>query len=303
MRNFNYFMFFVFAVGTVFTSCDEEEDPFAHIDDVISDFGDPQFNDTLWSDTANNAQKIVIEDFTGHKCPNCPLATDVAKSIIAKHPDNVMVVALHNSNNFSKPDPPKFPANFETETGENLRLEFNLEAFPVGIINRIDFDNDNQRGITLDLWEDRINSLLNDSEYMSPSLDINYMVVYNTENRLMRIFPEVSALEAINGEVYLAVYVLESGIVSPQEDNRRTPPVVEDYVHEHMLRVGFEQNDIGTKIFDSPTAGEVYRNDSIATADVVINEEWNADSLEVVVYAYNRQTKEIIQASKLDLAP
>ena len=288
---------------TSFQSCDVEDDPFAHVDDVIDDFGDPQFNDTIWNDTSFTSQMIVIEDFTGHRCPNCPRATDLAKLIIDDNPNNVMLVALHNSDNFSKPKEPDFTANYETETGENLRLAFDLNAFPIGMINRIDFDGNDVRGIAIDLWQDKINQLLNDSEYMSPSLEIDFMTVYNTENRLLRIFPEVSVKEAISGEVYLAVYVLENGIISPQEDNRKNPPVIQDYEHNHLLRAGFEQNDIGTKIFENPQPGELYANDSLATADIIINEEWNADSLEVVVYAYNRDTRSIIQASKIALKP
>ena len=302
MKNLQYFIFALFSI-VAFQACDVEEDPFAHIDDVIDDFGDPQFNDTTWNDTTYTSQMIVIEDFTGHRCPNCPRASDLAKNIIAAHPNNVMVVALHNSDNFSKPKLPEFPADFETEAGENLRLTFDLNAFPIGIINRLDFDGNGQRALSIDLWEDKINQLLADAEYMTPRLEIDFMTIYNSENRLLRIFPEVLVKEPITGDVYLAAYVLENGIISPQEDNRANPPIIEDYEHNHLLRAGFEQNDIGTKIFESPLAGAVYKSDSAATADIIIDEGWNADSLEVVVYAYNRETRDLIQASKVALKP
>lgn len=303
MNKFSIILSSIAIVSASLISCDVEDDPFAHVDGTVSDLGDPAFNDTVWNDTTFDGQMIVIEDFTGHRCPNCPKGTDLAKMIINDNPDNVMVVALHNSDNFSKPKPPTFLAEYETVTGENLRLDFDLNAFPIGMINRIDFQGNDQRGTSIDLWEDRINQLLNDPAYMSPSLTIDFMTVYNTENRLLRVFPKVDVLEPITGEVYLGVYVLENGIISPQEDNRANPPIIDDYEHNHLLRAGFEQNDIGTKIFESPQAGAVYRNDTLATADVVINDGWNADALEVVVYTYNRDSKEIIQASRVALKP
>ena len=302
MKNFNYLAISsLFIFGIISIACDKVDDPYAHLDDVISEYGDPAYNDTSWNDTAFSSRMIMIEDFTGHKCPNCPKATDIGNILLGLYPENLIITALHNSNNFSEYDPPEFPGDFETETGENLRSAFDLNSFPIGMINRHDFSGNGQRGVTIDLWEDYVNQLLADNSYMNPSIDLDYKMVYNTEIRLLRIFPKVTVQKNISGEVFLAAYVLENGIVSPQEDNRVNPPIIEDYVHEHMLRAGFEQNDVGVSIFETPSSGAIYQNDSIATADIILEDEWIADSLDVVVYAYNWDTKEILQASKTKL--
>ena len=257
-----------------FTGCEEVDDPYSHIDEVIDDFGDPAFNDTNWNDTNFTGRVIMLEDFTGHTCHNCPRGTDIGEDLMELHPDNLIVTAIHNSDGFSKPELPKYPANFETETGENIRLNFGLNFFPIAMINRHDFNGNNSRGVSVELWTDYVNQLLDDPQYMDPSLDIDYMLIYNTENRLLRIFPKVSVNKAISGDVYLNVFIAENGIVSPQKDSRYNPEYIEDYVHNHMLRAGFEQNEVGVPIFSSPQAGEVYRNDNVATADYIIDNEW-----------------------------
>src|ERR1035437_3018648 len=50
---------------------------------------------TTGSTGATVQKKELLEDYTGHKCPNCPSAGVIANSILAANPDKVVAIAVH----------------------------------------------------------------------------------------------------------------------------------------------------------------------------------------------------------------
>jgi len=58
-------LFIAFAFSIVITSCDVLEGPF-----------DEQVNNNI--DTTKPLRKILLEDYTGHTCGNCPCAAEEA---------------------------------------------------------------------------------------------------------------------------------------------------------------------------------------------------------------------------------
>ena len=62
-------------------------------------------------------RKILIEDFTGHKCQNCPDAAAEIHNIQNTFPNQVVAIAIH-AGYFSEPNPPQAPyltTDFRTE--------------------------------------------------------------------------------------------------------------------------------------------------------------------------------------------
>ena len=73
----------------IITSCDVEDGPF------ITDY----------DSYVNPEKKVLIEDFTGHLCPNCP---DAARELDAIHDiygDQIIGMAIHVSKSFARPYP------------------------------------------------------------------------------------------------------------------------------------------------------------------------------------------------------
>lgn len=291
-------------ISSFLLSCDKVEDPYAHIEEEIDVDIDSTFNDTTYNDTTIvQTKRILIEDFTGHLCPNCPKGTDIAKAIVADYPEQVFLIAIHNSSNFSKPNPDKgFPANFETEAGENLRIKFKIGSFPNGLINRIDFSNGaaQTRAVGIDLWRNTVEGLIQDAAYMEQDFSMQVMNIYNTDSRVAQVFPTITCEEDQTGDFYAVVYILENGIVSPQEDNRQTPPIIEDYVHNEMLRGAFPQNGDGTLVFSNPIQGETYA-DTQNPIEFIVEEDWVAEQCDLVVLIYSTETDEVVHAEKLPL--
>ncbi len=45
----------------------------------------------------NNTKGILLEDYTGHKCTNCPAAAQIAKDLEDDSSKNVIVATIHSS--------------------------------------------------------------------------------------------------------------------------------------------------------------------------------------------------------------
>ena len=81
------------------------------------------------------AQRVVLlEDFTGQRCINCPLGSEVIEQLQEVYGDTVVAVGIHGG-------PLGFKGNAKnvglaTDLGDEYYNHWNLEYQPVGLINR-----------------------------------------------------------------------------------------------------------------------------------------------------------------------
>lgn len=286
------------SIGFTAIACDVVDDPYKDLDLSGPKIGDAQFNDTIYNDTTKNIRKIVIEDFTGQSCQNCPKATVVAKNIKAANPDKVIVVAIHNSGFFSEPDPPKYPADFRTETGKALKELHQPPSFPNGMINRIPVGGSTIIGYLT--WENRAQTLLADQSFSNPYFQVKIEQIYNTKNKGLRIRPTIKTLRQATGEIHIGAYILEGKIISPQLDGLN---YVANYKHEQLLRVGFPSKGVGKKIFTNPNVGDEFKivSPSDEIGITIDDSKWKLENLTVVTYIYNKTNHEILFADELKL--
>ena len=81
--------------------------------------------------TSPTFRNVLIEDFTGRMCVNCPDAHLIVNNIVEQNPGRVWSVNIH-SGYFS---PTTYP-NMNTSIGETLLNGFSIQAFPMGHVNR-----------------------------------------------------------------------------------------------------------------------------------------------------------------------
>ena len=86
---------------------------------------------------------ILIEEFTGHKCPNCPTATKEVEYLDSIYCDHIVVLACHPAgHSFTAPDPSgPFQTNFGSNNVAEISDEFGLPSLPKSLINRINNAN------------------------------------------------------------------------------------------------------------------------------------------------------------------
>lgn len=285
-------------------ACDVVSDPYG--DRESAGPGEEEFNDTVYNDTSVTRRRILLEDFTGHKCPNCPEGAEIAQELKDDNPEDVISVAIHAGSfarvDTTNPDKP-YPSDFNTETGENLRIQYQIGAFPNGLLNRSIING--SPVVDYIAWKTEVNNLLNDPAYMEPRFKLNLTNIYNSElgNRSLRILYKVEALKDLQGDYALAAYLMESHIIAPQTDSRQNPSYVADYEHNYVLRKGFPNVGQGKTIFMNPQQGDIAEvissTDEISTT---IPDEWLPENMDVIVFVYQPSTGEIFGVEKMPLS-
>ncbi len=253
-------------------ACDTIDNPLKEVSD--STCGDK--NDPV------PIRKILLEDYTGHKCPNCPDAARILEDISDTYCDHIIPVGVHVGY-FAIPDD-NFPADYRTETGEQLDAYYKVsdQGLPNGLVNRSEYNGETILGRTN--WATAVSLIY----MLNPDVDISIESSYNTITKKITATITAEYLSAVNYNMNLGLYVTEDSIVSSQKDGAIT---IEDYVHRHVLRKGIT-GAFGENFASSAAFGDVLEK----TFTFDTNEDWNINHCELVAFISKSSTNEIIQA-------
>ena len=274
----------------IITSCDVEEGPF------ITDY----------NAYINPDKKVLIEDFTGHLCPNCPNAARELEAISDIYPGQIIGVAMHVTTSFARPytaDAPNFQYDFRTKWGKEIDESFGISptGLPRGMVNRIGFPENHRLG--KDEWASNVANEL--------KKEIEFKISISSDSTSISVTSE--AQKNINGEYSLVVCLTESDIINWQKDGQNN---VEDYIHKHVLRTILMDQGLSTSTtynsrqqiektinYDLTSLEEFNINYSINTAEFGNGNagDWNASNMSVIAYIYNATTKEILQVEEAHL--
>lgn len=210
------------------------------------------------------AQKnVLVEDFTGQRCINCPLAAEALVSIQELYgSDHVIAVSIHGGD-FAVSTPPN---GLATPTGEEYVSNWSVESFPSGLIDRVG----GLREFTS--WSAGVITRLQ----MEPAVNIEVENAYDPANRELSINVSATGNQDASGK--LSVWLVESNIVAPQimpngEYNLQ-------YVHNHVFRTSVN----GTWGEDVAVAeGETETKSYSVTLDAA----WKAENMAVVAFVSN----------------
>jgi len=276
----------------IITSCDVEDGPF------ITDY----------DSYVNPEKKVLIEDFTGHLCPNCP---DAARELDAIHDiygDQIIGMAIHVSKSFARPYPasqaPSFQYDFRTNWGDELDSYYGISAMglPRGMVNRIGFPDNHKLG--KDEWASTV--------ALELKKEINFKIYISSDDNSISITSEVQ--NNISSEYNLVVCLTESNIINWQKDGQDN---IEDYQHNHVLRTVLMDEELSnssnyvagqqieTLINYDLAALEQYNIDYSTNNTAELGNgnagDWNASNMSIIAYIYNTTTKEIVQVEETHL--
>lgn len=261
-------------------------------------------------DTTSVKRNILIEDFTGHTCPNCPAAAAELETIHSIYGNQIIGMAIHVGNSFARPYPSgagKFQYDFRTKWGEEIDGFFAIEAsgLPKGMVNRAGYPDSHKKG--KDEWSDQVQNLLNSD----PKFKITISST-NSEN----ITITTKTLENIQGNYNLVVCLTENEIINWQKDGGDEN---EEYVHNHVLKSVLNgtwgeslKADInyvdGEEIIKSFTINlndlEQFNIDYSQNTLFQGNGNaggWNPSNMHVIAYIYDVNSYEIMQVEETAL--
>ncbi|MCX7908167.1 MAG: Omp28 family outer membrane lipoprotein [Ignavibacteria bacterium] len=246
-------------------------------------------------DTTKYLQKILLEEYTGFRCGNCPEAAEVAHSLKEKYPNNVILLTVH-SGPYAKPTATK-TYDFRTTIGEELDNFFGCSKAgnPNGMVNRIGFPSKSHI-LREGQWESAIQNLLTNK----PKLIINLTTNFEETNRKISATIVIKFLERSSPNYHLCLYIVEDSIVQYQRDDRKTPPDIDNYVHNNILRGGLTST-WGEKISDIPLEPQTTITKKYEYL-IPSEKDWRPEKLRIIAFVHDKDSSfEILQVEESKL--
>jgi hypothetical protein len=263
-------LFFAFT----FSACDVVEGPY-----VEGNPYDCNYNSNL------PTRKVLIEDFTGYQCVNCPRATEELHRIMDLFPCHVVPVAIHYGF-FAEPFAVS-DADYRSAEGTAVGSFFSItEALPVGMVNRKSFNNDHN--IQFENWS----NVLLDFISLDQFADVEILCENTYNDGVLSVEISLNQIKALSGNYHLVAWITEDGIIGKQKDGSQ---LVTNYEHNHMLRTGI--------LGDNPAWGM-----PVSIPEVVekqynwpMDKDWVVENCHLVVFVYDTQSKEVVQVEQFEI--
>ena len=245
----------------------------------------------------NIRRKVLLEDYTGHKCGNCPRATRAALDLKNLAGDGLVLLAVH-AGFFATPNPitaPSFTYDFRTPAGTDLDTDFGISAAgnPNGMVNRKKINGSQILAYTS--WGSEVNNILTSTDPLQTGIRI--INDFNLTSGQLQTEVRIAHFTGLQGNYRLSVFLVEDQIINWQKDYDVTPSDIEFYVHRHVLRESFNN-----------TYGDLLTNTSQGAItsmpySIPVDSEYDAQHCSVIAFIFNETTKEIIQVEEVPLIP
>lgn len=269
-------------VVILFSSCDKITTPYAlakhgNIVDTVLDL-----------DTVVPIKRVLLEDYTGHTCQNCPAAAAIAHNQEAVYNGKLIVLAVH-AGYYAIPGTGEFAADFRTTAGEQWNTDFQIIAYPSGMIDRSEFDG--QQVLGSEVWVSDIASIIN----QTPPLIMIMTNSYDSTSRTVKSYIYSKFLQSLSGSYTITVCVMEDNIISAQDSSNT---IIHDYNFRDVMR-GAVNGTYGEVLTNSVDPTLTY----LGRFSISINTSWVAKNCWILAFVSKSDTKEILQAIKKRVIP
>lgn len=263
--------------------CDKIEGDIYQIvqnEDVMVTFPDVNPNDVY--------RKVLIEEFTGHRCTNCPQGHQVLETLHQQYGDTLVTVGIHYGS-LAKPFGSMFSYDFRTDAGNQIGDAYSIEGIPAAIVNRVQKTG----GWPREQWS----SVLRDVDRSKVFAAVQLINEYDAATKTLKANAKVTTLKEFDHQLRLILFVLEDGIVKPQKDGNQD---IEDYVHNHVLRCAL------TDPFGFPLTRDTWQvgDAEMYAASVSFEEkDWIPENCYVVAALYDptTETSDVLQVEKANV--
>ncbi|HYG51136.1 MAG TPA: Omp28-related outer membrane protein [Flavobacteriales bacterium] len=242
MKILSFFAFFI--VLATFTSCDRVEFPNKETTSLVD------VSDTIFPDTnTNTIRHVMIEEFTGQKCPPCPGGARVLRDLATTYETagkHLVVVSIHEGSQCSPNVAPdtSFLYEYRVASGNylaNVMLSpLLLPGTPAALVNRTIYPGYTDPWTYKDDWEGAA-----DLEFAKPNVvNLDMVATYDSIADEGTIAVRSWFVENMTGDYYLMVYLLQDSIKSWQkngpagvgDDSYPLGQDIDNYYHRHVFR-------------------------------------------------------------------
>ncbi len=256
--------------------------PFAMACDNISDDDRLIIEDKPVPSPHAVPKTLLIQEFTGVRCVNCPTGAQAIHDIQAANPGKVIAVGMHAEAGGNQTKPWTAAQDFRTAEAQAMYLYYKPSALPSAVFNgKISGELPAQ-------WSTVADPYLLEEGKMTISLTSDY----SEQDRTVKVNYEITLTNDLSETLNLMVWLTEDGIVGRQSSLTET---LKNYVHNHVLRKSFFSEEWGQELGRSFNNGEKIVGETSTTLD----ENWVADNCHVVVFVQRADNKEVKQAAEI----
>lgn len=214
------------------------------------------------------SRAVLIEDYTGQYCVNCPRATEEIERLIEQYGDSIVIAVAIHSGPFGKSKGE--PSPLYTEVGDMYFNTWGMSAQPIGLIDRL-------FGSTPFSYTDWAGGV-NYEVAIEPPVSFLTDIDYDSETRDAAIEVQTIGLDSALVSGKLQVWLVEDSIDSFQlmPDGSRE----EHYNHMHVFRASV--NDPWGDAL-SVSLGQV----AVKNYELKLDPAWVPEHCSVVTFLYD----------------
>jgi len=240
---------------------------------------------------AAQTKVVLLEEYTGASCPNCPDGHRISKEILAQYGNKVAVVGLHPNGN-SLAEPVHGAEDFRTEDARLLANSFSVSSLPSGTVDRKSFDGSIVQSRFV--WKEKLGSVVNNPV----KVNLNSRVYLDVKSGKTLLELECTVLEDISGDLNFSIMLLENKLDAPQKNGLE---ILEPYEHEHVLRKMLT-NALGNSLTKAAADGGVYKKGRVFLKRIELEDfsktKYKAENLYFISFISNATTNEVLQTSQ-----
>ncbi len=243
---------------------------------------------------AADSKRVMMEEFSGQNCPNCPTGHAAVEQIIANNSGKISAATLH-TNFFAPQSNPIAPVDFRTTFATDIINTYGAGAvgIPCAMIDRVFVGGTTNSTaiLTPSTWSSYVATELTKTSYVNMVLSSNWDAAASQDSLTVALhFTSTVTADSLN----LSLMITEDNIVAGQDS---AGIILPNHVHNHILRTMITPST-GIKIAPSKVAGRVviYKFRS----DVIDITKWKLSNLKVIAFVHkqNSGVYDIVQVAE-----
>lgn len=244
---------------------------------------------------AGSTNKVLIEDFTGHMCGNCPRAHEQAAALLETYGENLVVVAVHAGGFASVVPSLGYGEDFRTPMGTELEQYYGADqqGLPIGMVNRRAYNGGSVLTRFPD-WGTQVAAILAEAPKMKIELDPSY----NQSNHSVSVDVSIEYQSTGTASHQLVLLITEDDIIAKQSDYDTASQHIDDYVHDHVLRGTITPGTWGVPVKNA----DIFLGEKFTMSyEKALDSTWVAGNCHIVAYVLDNTTKEILQVEEVTM--
>ena len=235
-------------------------------------------------------RKILVEEFTGVRCVNCPAGAAEIDNLKSLYAENLVAVSIH-AGFFANPFPNH--TDFRTADGDQLASYIcspdpEPEGYPSASVNRVLFSGQEKRYVSRQSWA----GFIQQQSQIVPKISINIENAFDATTRLLTTKITLLPTTTLTGEHRVSALLTEDDIF----DKQLTPAgEIDNYRHKHVFRKALT-DAIGAPLSSPLAAGTPV----VKTLTYVLPTGWNVAKCHTIAFVHRNEgnEKDVLQVAE-----